>query len=258
MPLHKHFTRDLRDQICPTGNRKLHRGSSEKLELTYAPRAPWHKRHHAPRVATIVSFVALFVVLALWIPRWIRCARLLQLEQDCLSFRAGDQTIAAAEGSDGATAIPLGQSPASPAPECWSRFYSVLSGTTLRSDGTAFLHQRFTPSGQCRLVAVDAVFVHAPNQGSTGISLHARAFDQPQWFQIPRELSSNYYGGIDGPGFVQWYRSARLLTGKPDAADSSHFTIELELDGRRRIIDGFVRDENDDVMLKERADPLTP
>jgi hypothetical protein len=50
---------------------------------------------------------------------------------------------------------------------------------------------------------------------------------------------------------VEPYIAVRLFAGQPDPNDSSHFTFEYEINGRRDIVDGWL-EADDTVTLKCR------
>lgn len=223
-------------------------------QLAYAPRE--ESPHHpiTARVATLLSMGVLLAVASLWVPRWWHAVRIVYLERQCLSYRMHGETICQLDRAG----APQGLTPApvSP-PECWTRFYSLLTGSGFKSDGTVFLHERFTPAGAPRLVAVDALIV-PPSPTGSAVSFRAHCFSPSKGFTVPQELSSTLHGGDAGPGFVTWNDSIKIFAGKTDAANPSHFTIDLEIDGRRSIIDGWIINGDDNVVLQLREDLLTP
>lgn len=127
----------------------------------------------------------------------------------------------------------------------------MISGSGFQSDGTAFLHERFTPSGVSRLIAIDAVARQA--YGENEISFYCRALSRPQGFALPRELSCTHW-----PRVISAFHSVKVFGGKTDAVNPSHFTIEAEVDGTPRIVDGWITDRDDNITLQARDASATP
>jgi hypothetical protein len=209
------------------------------MELTYAPRAHGHKRRHVARIATLAACGALLLVALMWGARWVMCVRIVAVERQCADYRMHGETISAID-----TSVQDGQV-TSPAPPCWAKYYSMVSGGGFKTDGTAFLHERFTSSGQPRLVAVDVEFV-PQSTGGGALSMHCRTYSRSKNFTLPQELSST-----DWQGLVGWYRNITIYGGKTDAANPSHFTIDVSTDGQRRTLDGWISDATDNVTLQE-------
>jgi hypothetical protein len=141
-------------------------------------------------------------------------------------------------------------------PQCWSSFESALQGGRVaqvmsKSLGpktpTIFLHERISPAGHRRLVRVESIMSNAlslPYGLTADLYQPATVWRDAKLLGRPQLL--NYSGR-----FV----SAELFFGQPDPADASHFTIDFEVEGRKGVIDGWLRDD-DTVQLKLR-DPAT-
>jgi hypothetical protein len=222
----------------------VHRSEEEKLKLGYAPRTRVHAHghRHVARVATILTALAMLIVAAMWGARWVRCVRVVNVERQCAAYRMQGQSVCEinnGEKTGWTTSLP---------PECWSRFYSLVSGGGFRTDGTAFLHERFTPLGKPRLIAVDVEVVQQTPDLS--LSLHCRSYSRSHGFTLPQELSSTNWQGLG------WFHNIKILGGKTDAANPSHFTIDMEIDGQPHTFDGWIRDTDENVQIQERASEL--
>ena len=226
-----------------------------KRKLTYAPPAAWYRRPFTGRIITLVCALLFILVALLWAPRCIRWARLLNWERQCLSYPNAPRVICGVEIPDDQTGE--AQIQRSEPPECWRRFYSAISGASIKSDGTVFLHERLAPSGTLRLVAIDTV-VQQRDQIATGISFYARSFARTGRFSYPREVSSLYYGKGNAGGFIGWHDHAKVFAGRIDPENTSHFTIDFEADGRRKTIDGWITDDDENILLQERSESLNP
>lgn len=229
---------------------------TQKRKLTYAPPAAWYRRPFTGRLVTLACALLFVIVALLWAPRCIRWARLLNWERQCLSYPNPPRVICSVENPDD-PATSDSQIQRTEPPECWKRFYSAISGAGIKSEGTVFLHERRAPSGASRLIAIDTV-VQQRDQIATGISFYARSFARPGRFSYPKEVSSLYYGKGNAPGFIAWHDSARVFAGRIDPENPSHFTMDVEIDGRRQTIDGWITDNDEDILLQERADTLIP
>ena len=67
---------------------------------------------------------------------------------------------------------------------------------------------------------------------------------------MPQELSSTNWQGLG------WFHNIKIFGGKTDAANPSHFTIDMELDGTAHTFDGWIHDDDDNVQIQERAAEL--
>jgi hypothetical protein len=210
------------------------------MELAYAPRAHAPKRRHVAALATVVACAALIAVAILWGSRWVTCIRLVYVERQCAAYRAGGDTVFAIDNAKPAAPI------TSSMPECWIQFYNMVSMTKYKSDGTAFLHERFTPLGHPRIVAVDVEL----DSGSLALCCHT--YTRTEGLTFSRELSSTNWQGLIG-----WYNTVKITGGRTDAANPSHFTIDADIDGKHQIIDGWITDADDNVKLQVRGESST-
>jgi hypothetical protein len=140
-------------------------------------------------------------------------------------------------------------------PEAWRNFYTAWSESGLVSDGTSFLHERQTPRGDRRLVAVDldvtASFTHSPgfhikvfaSSGGVGAARLRTASVR----NLDLWLDQTRWRMVDNPPL-------RFFTGQADPADLTHFTIPYILEEQRGVIDGWLKDD-DTVALEVR--PVT-
>lgn len=212
----------------------LHRmsdGSPKPLE--YASILPWHRRRGAQRWLIALSlFLALFLCWRAAPVVW-RQVLLVYWQQQCMTYSA-----------------PAG-STADFVPQPWNRFYAVLSPPGAQSSGTAFLHSRTAPNGNTRLIAVDHLVIAVSKHNE--IFFVARGFHPGTLFKSPAEIPI---------GFEQCRMPAtKVLAGLVDAADPSHFTIDVEfIDAWDRktvtVIDGWLRND-DSILLEPRTTPAS-
>ncbi|HVT90066.1 MAG TPA: hypothetical protein VHD56_14530 [Tepidisphaeraceae bacterium] len=133
-------------------------------------------------------------------------------------------------------------------PRPWDQLYSILYTPTVPTDGTLFLHERRSPSGNIRLVVLDTRLFFDGTDDS--IQPVARIFRAGSVLRIVDELptpviSANALAKTD-----------KLFAGQIDLANPSHFTIGAVLNGQETIIDGWLEDD-DRVLLEPRLTAAT-
>jgi hypothetical protein len=233
----------------------------EPHPLEYAPRPPWHRRRRLRRIVVLlllIGIASLGYVQRARLKQYWSDARLAWVQWRCLTFQADPAKIAYAEGTAAVQqfaasadyrTLPDGSVGFKCAP--WEALYATLGRRTYlwASEGVggiAFLHERYTPSGQRLLVRASyAPLPHSPNKRVLMILL----LDVPS-MTTPAELR----GGLlcDDPDFLLGQvvspdpnpppRSLRIFCGQPDPSDRTRFWIDFELNGMRdravfRILD---------------------
>jgi len=222
--------------------------------LDYAPRPPWRKRKAARRLLALAVLLA--VLVAAWqllLPiaaRW----NLLALQRSCLQFsRDGRRPVftqAATTDQRKAINAYLSNVPPGIVVAEWEQFVQAMETVGLLSNGTLFLHERATPSGQRRLVGVDLRLTWTPQY--TIVAADLRLYAPGGILHSPRKISiansffiSRSWGGepIDllRPDYG---REISVYPGQPDANDPSRFTIPYEIDDRRGTIVGRLLDDD--------------
>lgn len=203
-------------------------------------------------------------------PRLQKRVQMLSLQRQCLAYQPPAGTVRyVQDGTDTAASQPwkrfFGMKPL----PIWGTFqerhvapYGPLRSGGLQSQGTLFLGERRSPAGNRRLVAVD-LRVSWNNTNWTA-SVEKRAVVPGTLGTEPRETwggppaddlkTTNLVGQRDVLFMFDWRQKVKLYAGRPDPADSSHFTIDYELDGRREVIDGWLRD--DDAVELTQRNPL--
>jgi hypothetical protein len=196
------------------------------LRLPYAAGSSASRR---ARVAVCSSLlVALSLSIFLWgKPAWRR-AQLLYWQARSMKYQVPEGTVASS--SDRPTIVSLE----------WANFYRLAGDGTVKSEGTVFLHERRSPGGRRRLVAVN---VHDFGCfGGRGMVAHV--FAPGSLFSRATEIS--FTGGVHPVEFA-----AVIYVGLPDPQDTSHFVIRYDLGKQSRVIDGWLTDD-DRVLLEER------
>lgn len=136
----------------------------------------------------------------------------------------------------------------------WAGFNALLAPPGIAPNATLYLHQRRTPDGEDRLVAVELLTVRSIGS--------ARALDflvrviEPGYLSMPKDLSAG--GGLVlGRAIVSAESTLRVFAGQSDPDNPSHFAIEYqEDDTRHRTIDGWLKNDGT-VVLEPRDTPST-
>ena len=147
--------------------------------------------------------------------------------------------------------------------EAWQRFYYLYSPPGRRLGATAFLHERRTPLGARRLVAVEVV----PDFSTSG---RPWAFHEFLDFSVsvvrPGTLASsptelpNSTSIVDLGAFSDFSKSGidlKIYAGQIDPEDASHFTINYWFQGNTGTIDGWLLDDDIVKLERRRSPPLT-
>ena len=134
-------------------------------------------------------------------------------------------------------------------PKQWARFYQLLTSNSFQSAGTIFLHERTSPGGNRRLVAIDATAPNLCTGGARGII--RRVIVPASFLSKPREII-DLVAIHDGPYLPS---NTTFFASQPDLHDPSHLVIEYEVDRQRHVMDGWLTDD-DKVLLEHRAPPV--
>jgi hypothetical protein len=230
-------------------------------ELHYAPLPPPHRRRAFTRVVVIAAILA--ALLAAWghIPQFRERVRLFRLQRSCLHYKPPDGTIAlrlSPATSKSQFRVSVAQSTTA---QPWVTLYATLSPPGLKSDGTAFVHERTSPAGHRRLVCVDLSGDSLGYKGrglslpfvSTELVFTTKVFEVGT-FTVPKEFPIGRFLYCTTPPDVP----VTVAYGKADDKDDSHFTIELDADDVTRIIDGWLLDDDRLVLEFRDGDHATP
>jgi hypothetical protein len=131
-------------------------------------------------------------------------------------------------------------------PQEWRRFHQAAFARALLSDGTVFLGEMKTPSGKTRLVAIDCLWLRG---GLHGVSFVPRVIVPGTIMRDPLSSGGRVTNSVL-PG------NASMQFGQIDPNDSSHVVITATIDGKRVVIDGWLRD-NDTIDLEPAKQDVT-
>jgi len=228
-------------------------------QLDYAP-APSGLRSARARGWAIAIGAALLLLGMVWVtPRAVRRVRVAYWQQQCLNYAApADQVIYSNNPTDIVKLLApptryegsVGAGQAFFVPPSYGNYRGAMSLS--RSVGTPFLHQRVTPQGKVRLVAVEFYCIAANWTGQgTLMTLMAATFDPSGTVRGPRQIVTTTTG--DGQTLrLSATDTVRVFAGQPDPNDPSHFTIDYDLNGTRHTLDGWLKD--DGVVAIESRD----
>jgi hypothetical protein len=242
--------------------------------LDYAPRPPLVQRRKFRRIIWILCFLFLFAAAALYAPQTWHRIQLLYWQRQCMNYTAPhDQivfdndpthTIKFQTLSPSAWKPPV---PAMHSPPAWQRFCSLYFPSGLKSSGSAFLHLRQNSRGEKRLVAVNISLANIPH---SMIEWNSHVIKPGSIWETPQEsplrtagiLCSSwvtvfgYHDNKDSSTLILPFH-VTVFAGIPDSNDPSHFTFYYDTNNERKIIDGYLRDD-DDVLLEERRPTTQP
>ncbi|HYE21946.1 MAG TPA: hypothetical protein VEA69_26130 [Tepidisphaeraceae bacterium] len=242
---------------------------ADVIPLPYAPAVARWRRRRVRRAVLLVLLFALGIAGSVWGPDAAGRAYRLYLQRRCLAYEGSAARVVYDEDNSALRAWSLGgdrSAPppkvaitATPMPAAWVDLRSrVLIGTPAQSgqyiNGTApracvFLHERGTPDGERRLLAVELL-----SDARAGVPhLVTHAVRPSGWSKLPAATDVETDGGYVcslgevpgrkvsfGPG---GWRHLRAFEGRPDPADASRFVIPFELDGVRAYVHGRVVDK---------------
>lgn len=176
-----------------------------------------------------LALLLLALLTARFVPVAIRNIRLFFLQRQCLDHTAATDTVVAS--TDQAIAAVVADDP-------FRSFYDAYSFPGSLATGTVFMHERKSPAGNRRLVAVEVIV-----QGQQ-ILLNPRVFTIGTLLRAAEEKPQS----ADLRRFD--VGSARVFAGQPDPHNPCHFTIRF--DGTKSgVIDGWLKDD-DTVLLELR------
>jgi hypothetical protein len=230
--------------------------STAHSQLQYAaPPSAW--RVYLRRAALPLLLVSLVAVGILFGPAAVRHVELISWQRRAMQYTLpsdhvvyeSDPARAAALLRSSSDFLPLNSSgvPVVEFSRIWREFYSRAEPPGRKPGALLFLHERHTPEGQHRLVAIDTQSSPgALAPGSVGIAVFRPGSLMRRPALLSEEAWRTPFNGA---------RSLRIYAGQADEADPSHLVIRYELDGASGTIDGWLRDD-DRVILELRHGSL--
>jgi hypothetical protein len=240
--------------------------SIDTPRLDYAP-APTFLRRRWKRIvgamALIMCVAGAFVFRGELRAGWARYSYL-RLQRSCLDLSPAADRIVFDE-TPTAPALLLGTdylgawrtSSSDPAtalwrPELFKEYWPTVRRLYPPPDKAAllFLHERTTPSGERRLVCVMAWLDVLLGTHQQFMTIGIYEIDPATWKNNPAQKNEvvRRIEGMFGPAdpnridYAVPRKPLRIFAGQADAQDRSHFTIEYEVGGERKMLDGYLRD----------------
>jgi hypothetical protein len=224
--------------------------SSPKID--YAPAPPTLRSARARRWAIIIGVILLLIGIATVTPRAVRRLQVAYWHRQCLEYIApADQVIHETDRAEipRLLAPPLNYRGSMATGQAFLIPPAYQSLWMSQSVGTAFLHERITPQGQRRLVAVD--LFSGGTQPGGGMTLNATVIDPSVTPRGPNATVTITRG--DGATIaLQPGDKLRVFAGQPDPNDASHFTIDYLINDARHTVDGWLKD--DGLVIIEARD----
>jgi hypothetical protein len=222
---------------------------AEPHELHYAPSTP-SRRLHLVRWLLLSALLAAVVLSLRWAPILWRRARILYWQRQCMTYDAPQDAPVTGYRTRGRVTITV-------IPEPWQKLSQLLSPFGgVSSCGTAFLHERMSPSGHRRLVAVD---LHLPGP----LTGHDTGLECDQNVLVPGGILSEptaspyLHGGWLPPQAVMSAGYSLTVFPMPiDTIDQSHIRFRVQEQNEELIVDGWLRD--DDIVVFDPPRPATP
>ena len=196
----------------------------EAARIQYAPVKPGEKRRRIAR-RVLPALVVLLLAPLFWkcgTMAWHRGKVLYWQRASMNRVAPPDQVVMDTSGGSFVSAVE------------WDRLNTAYAPPGKVRLPTLFLHERKNPGGESRLVAV-----HCQFPISLQASIFATVVRPGSLYREPQEVSS------DNLTLDVW-ESIRIYAGQPDPADPTHFTINYETNGRKMMVDGWLR--NDDKI----------
>lgn len=220
-------------------------------QLDYAPKPTGLRGARARRWMHVAGGLLLLAVVLWLTPRAVHRLRVTYWQKQCMTYTApADQVVHETDPIEVARLL----APPTPYLGSIATGQAFLIPAAYRnlvmsqSVGTAFLHERTSPQGERRLVAIDLFTTGIVPNNVMGFN--ATSFDPSRAVRGPRALLTLTRG--DGVTVTaQPGDSFRVFAGQPDQNDPSHFTIDYEHNGTRHTLDGWLK-EDGLVMIEKR------
>ena len=216
--------------------------TDESPQLDYAARPHPLRSARSRRVAIVVGALLLLAGIAWVTPRAFRRLQVTHWQRQCLDYAApADRVVFDNDPAEipKLLALPLPYQGSLAVGHAYLIPPQYRKLIVSQSVGTAFLHERITPQGEPRRVAVDLFGGTMPPPNNT-MMFNATVLDATSAARSARSMVTITRG--DGASItLQPGDKLRVFAGQPDPADASHFTIDYVLNGTRHTIDGWLK-----------------
>ena len=203
-------------------------------QLDYAPRAlPFLKRAKVRRVLVSVGLACAGVGALLWAPFLVEQTERIVAQWRCLRYSAPASEEVVREDKSGD--FSLWSKPGMVQTLVETSHVGPIDGAVL------FLHGRSVGARPKRLVVVTLI---------TGGWVETKVIELRTFRHMYfRSMNRGVLPGCENGYF---FKDFRVFAGQADPKDSSHFTIEYELEGKREIVDGWLVDNEFEYVRLER------
>jgi hypothetical protein len=116
-------------------------------------------------------------------------------------------------------------------------------------DGTVFLHEMQTPSGERRLVLLSISSFSQLAYDANMLRLEYREWSAAVNPQLLKSDEATF-AGLESPFISK--RHWKFFAAQPDTADPSHFTFDYDLDGARHTCDAWLKDDGQ-LIVSQRS-----
>ncbi|MEO6436232.1 MAG: hypothetical protein ABIP55_10810 [Tepidisphaeraceae bacterium] len=220
-----------------------------------APQLDYAKR--PPRRRRVLLFLVLLALAAAAVPLAINYTRALayrfQVRRSydrCAEYAVAPSTLVYDESPSQADS-PIKVNRISRIPPLWTDFCHAAGAGQIRSNGTLFLGERKSPSGDRLLIGVD--ITGWSRGGPVILYCNARTFFPASVLELPHQTASL---GTESINFGPTEGLLRLFAGQADPNDASHFTVAYTLSNQAGVIDGYLQNDGS-VVLELRRTPAT-
>jgi hypothetical protein len=225
-------------------------------QLAYGRAATWSWR----RLVRWAMVAAVALPVGLWVSRYgmtvVQHLRVRDLQRRCLDYTPAPGRVIYDNDSDGDGIAPAAAFAkyASYRNRAFEAYQRPVNGSGNQMFLVAFMGRRTSPAGNERLVTV--TFGEVPPYGdvaflqyifSPTVETAATLFKPPAAASLPGAFAMNRLELFATPG-----DRLRILEGRPDPADASHFTIDYVHNGVPGTIDGWLNDD-DTITFGPRA-----
>ncbi len=213
-------------------------------ELHYAPPPPLRRHRHLARWLIALTLLIALLLSSRWGPLLWRRTQALYWQRQCMTYNISPsqpvlQAIANQSPQSSVVAAP------------WRRLYALLSPPGLRSEGTVFLHERTSPGGHHRLVAVDLHRMTPIAAQPAMLGYSTKVFAVGALLSEPVEQPH----GSNVTYFYPIVQEIRVYGGSLDSSDASHFSFRYIQGNVQGEMNLWLRDD-DSIASEIRFDPL--
>jgi hypothetical protein len=211
--------------------------------LDYAPASKIPVRRIRRVILWAGAVIAVATIVFLWVPALYRYAEISYWARQCLNYSPPPNYLAY-DCDFSKPSIPG---------HCNLNFahkrFKELVDSSWVPFPTIFLHQVSRPDGQTRLVECSMGYTVA---GLASLNFTGFSFDTGVWKPSASLMPWKSVSATQHT-FDAVMAHLKIYVGTIDPTNASHFTIPLDIDGDRYIIDGWLK--NDDSVL---LSPITP